>query len=406
MADINWGLVNTKFGEQLGAALDQNAYTERNNKLADLAQERQIRNMQLADSVQARAERIKQDRLKQSALEEYTGGQTVTETPQNVQDAIGVMQGMPQDAATQQTIDALRAQSVSRGRNPEEEAIALARLGAVNPQAAAVPNAIFEQHQRLRAAEVARQAALDEKLRAEGVSIQNRKDMQAEREAAADRMARLTAGLRPAPQEQLVAITGKDGNAVLVPRSQAAGNQPFNSKTAQSESAKQQATISAQQVLDQAAMIYQHPGRSLGTGVTSFMSNVPGTDARGFKANLDTFKAQTFIPMVSALKGMGALSDAEGKKLSDSVGALDPAMPSDEFAKSLQNVTKLLYEKAKANGLNVSLPNFAGDSSPVSGGTVNSALGAAHPQDNEAVQWARSNPKDPRSAAIIKANGG
>lgn len=29
----------------------------------------------------------------------------------------------------------------------------------------------------------------------------------------------------------------------------------------------------------------------------------------------------------------------------------------------------------------------------------------AHPQDNEAVQWAKANPNDPRSAAILKANG-
>jgi hypothetical protein len=33
------------------------------------------------------------------------------------------------------------------------------------------------------------------------------------------------------------------------------------------------------------------------------------------------------------------------------------------------------------------------------------AAPAAHPQDSEAVQWARSNPSDPRAAAILKAAG-
>lgn len=124
-----------------------------------------------------------------------------------------------------------------------------------------------------------------------------------------------------------------------------------------------QQSISAQQAIDQAAALFAHPGRESGTGMSSWSSIIPGTDAKGFKANLDTFKAQTFIPMVSALKGMGALSDAEGKKLSDSVGALDPSMKESEFAESLKKVTRTLYQKAKASGLNVSLPDFAIDAS-------------------------------------------
>lgn len=123
--------------------------------------------------------------------------------------------------------------------------------------------------------------------------------------------------------------------------------------------ATEQARISAQQVLDQAEELFKHPGREAATGASSWRSMIPGSEAKGFQAELDTFKAQTFIPMVSALKGMGALSDAEGKKLSESVGALNPQMPEKEFEKSLQKVTKTLYEKAKASGLNVSLPDFA-----------------------------------------------
>ena len=131
-------------------------------------------------------------------------------------------------------------------------------------------------------------------------------------------------------------------------------------KTEDKAKALNQQSLSAQQVLDQAATLYAHPGRQMATGASSFMGSVPGTEARGFKANLDTFKAQTFVPMVSALKGMGALSDAEGKKLSESVGALDPGMPEKEFAASLQSITKYLYDKAKAAGLNVQMPEFAG----------------------------------------------
>jgi hypothetical protein len=158
---------------------------------------------------------------------------------------------------------------------------------------------------------------------------------------------------------------GPDGQPMFVPPSQAYGMRPYSAaqeaKDAVKVQAQSSAGLSAQQVLDQAKTLYDHPGRAAATGATSFMSKIPGTDAKGFQANLDTFKAQTFVPMVSALKGMGALSDAEGKKLSDSVGALDPSMPEEEFRKSLKAVSKTLYDKAKMSGLNVSMPDGMGN---------------------------------------------
>lgn len=79
-----------------------------------------------------------------------------------------------------------------------------------------------------------------------------------------------------------------------------------------------------------------------------------GTDAADFEARLDTLKAQTFLPQVAALKGTGALSDAEGKKLSDSVGALSTKMSEGAFRKSLAEVRSTLAaardRAAKANG--------------------------------------------------------
>lgn len=68
----------------------------------------------------------------------------------------------------------------------------------------------------------------------------------------------------------------------------------------------------------------------------------PGSPAADFQARLETLKAQTFIPQVAALKGMGALSDAEGAKLSASVGALSTKMSEDAFRKSLHEVRTTL----------------------------------------------------------------
>lgn len=75
------------------------------------------------------------------------------------------------------------------------------------------------------------------------------------------------------------------------------------------------------------------------------LSNSTSSDAANFEARLDTFKAQTFLPMVSSLKGMGALSDAEGKKLSDAVGALSPKMSEDAFRASIGKIRTQLESK-------------------------------------------------------------
>jgi len=160
----------------------------------------------------------------------------------------------------------------------------------------------------------------------------------------------------------LVTIIGQDGKPRLVPRNEAVGQQPYNAaqeaKDVVRVQQKAQNEISAQQVLDQAQSLFSHSGRKAGTGISSWMGAIPGTDARDFSANLATFKAQTFVPMVSALKGMGALSDAEGKKLTESVGALDPSVNEAAFVKNLQAATRTLYQKAKSAGLNVSEPEF------------------------------------------------
>ena len=126
---------------------------------------------------------------------------------------------------------------------------------------------------------------------------------------------------------------------------------------------QEQKSISTQEVLNGAVDLYNHPGRKAATGASSILGMVPGTAAKGFTAKLDTFKAQTFLPMVSALKGMGALSDAEGKKLSDAVGALDRGMPEEEFANSLKGITQYLYKKGKSSGLNLTQPDFSAKAS-------------------------------------------
>lgn len=67
-------------------------------------------------------------------------------------------------------------------------------------------------------------------------------------------------------------------------------------------------------------------------------STFAGTDAQDFKSELDAMKAQVFLPMVQSMKGMGALSNAEGEKLTAAIGAMDTKMSEGAFRASLNRI--------------------------------------------------------------------
>lgn len=128
-------------------------------------------------------------------------------------------------------------------------------------------------------------------------------------------------------RQQMAAITQSMQQQSLDIRQQAA-----DEKKKAAEQQKLGVVASFDSALDTLDTISKHPGKSAGVGFGGAqLSMIPGTNAAGFAAQLETFKAQTFLPQVQALKGMGALSDAEGKKLTAAVGALSQSMKQSEF---------------------------------------------------------------------------
>ena len=121
-----------------------------------------------------------------------------------------------------------------------------------------------------------------------------------------------------------------------------------NEKLAKEEAQKQGVVASFDSSLDTLSRLASHPGKSSAVGFGGTTSSlIPGTNAAGFASQLETFKAQTFLPQVQNLKGMGALSDAEGKRLTAAVGALDQKMKPAEFDAQLKIIESDL-RKARA----------------------------------------------------------
>ena len=256
-------------------------------------------------------------------------------------------------------------QTLAQNPNETQTMGGILNLAGSNPEMAAVAQAMQGQKwTRENAAALAKQALIEKNAAREDTQAFQAQQNELTRLQAKILQDNLIAN-RPQPQAEMpVAIMGANGQPTYVSRSQAMGQVPYTATTAKQDAqdvAKQeqktQATISAQQVLDNGANLLLHPGRSMATGASGVLPTIPGTDARDFEARLNTYKAETFVPMVSALKGMGALSDAEGKKLTESVGALERTMSEKGFEDSLKETNKFLFDKAKAAGLNVQMPS-------------------------------------------------
>jgi len=97
-----------------------------------------------------------------------------------------------------------------------------------------------------------------------------------------------------------------------------------------------------QSSIDTVDRVLFHPGRESATGFTGVFPTIPGGEAAGFEAQLETLQSQSFLTAVQQLKGLGALSEKEGDKLQASVGALSLTMPESEFTSELKRIRSTL----------------------------------------------------------------
>ncbi|HAD8241000.1 TPA_asm: acyltransferase [Salmonella enterica] len=197
---------------------------------------------------------------------------------------------------------------------------------------------------RDRLAETIRSNQAGEALTARGQDIQIRGQNISAQNAALSREIQ-RAELQEKALDRQIARESNQLKLEELKQKQADVRQKADIARADRQAAAQGAVDTFSTALDSLNEIEQSPGLSKAVGIRSAFPTVPGSDAANFEARLDTFKAQTFLPMVQSLKGMGALSDAEGKKLSDAVGALSPKMSEKAFRDSIGKIRNQLESK-------------------------------------------------------------
>jgi hypothetical protein len=85
-----------------------------------------------------------------------------------------------------------------------------------------------------------------------------------------------------------------------------------------------------------------HPGREMGTGVSAFMSNLPGAasmGARDFSNYVKQLQGKTFLEAYETLKGTGQITEVEGAKATQAISRIgDPYVEEKDYLKALKDL--------------------------------------------------------------------
>jgi len=105
------------------------------------------------------------------------------------------------------------------------------------------------------------------------------------------------------------------------------------------------------------------------TGIGSMTAMIPETNARNFKAELDTLKANIVFNELTAMReasktggALGAVSDKEMQLLSSALGALDAGQSPDNIRKQLAKIKESVRRWQVASGQSSTTSN--GDATP------------------------------------------
>lgn len=109
---------------------------------------------------------------------------------------------------------------------------------------------------------------------------------------------------------------------------------------------------SAQNAIDILDQIENHPARKAGTGGTSIFNAIPGTSGYDFQNLVNQAKSGAFLTAIESMKGLGALSNAEGGAATAAVTRMDTATTEEGFMSALSDYRKIVsqgMERARKN---------------------------------------------------------
>lgn len=162
-------------------------------------------------------------------------------------------------------------------------------------------------------------------------------------------------------------------------------------KSAQAEASLQNMEANLDRLAASANEVLNHPGLGGITGIRGKIPNIPGTDAANAAAKLETLKSQIGFGVLQDMRNssktggaLGAVSDAEGKRLESNLAALDTAQSTEEFKKSLQQIID--YAQGAKDRARAAYESQYGNGEPVAGFSVPTGAPAAPKEDGHKLK--------------------
>jgi len=270
-----------------------------------------------------------------NGMERMAEGQTPMpqQAPQNELERLTRQPQMPVEQSQMNPAMAPRQEQRFVPLSEEEKIGKVMELAQYNPYAAQVWSA----------QDTARQNRLTRAEERE-LDFQRRKELQQQQLEGRMDMMRFGAMLRPPAQEPLVAVLGKDGNPVMVPRGQAVGMTPFNAQTAGgagTPGARAREATEAIDIVNQAApLIRQSTSSGIGAGV-DWAGGLIGVSPKG--ADVAAQLKVLGGALVSKMPKMsGPQSDKDVMLYKEMAGRLgDPTVPTSQKEAALQTIYNL-----------------------------------------------------------------
>lgn len=105
-------------------------------------------------------------------------------------------------------------------------------------------------------------------------------------------------------------------------------------------------------MLNTVNQIINHPYRTRGTGIESFLPTMPGSPVVSFDALRDQLQGQAFLQAYQGLRGGGQITEVEGKKAEQAMARLNAAQKDEDFLGAVKELGSVL-ERAKARMMGV-----------------------------------------------------
>ena len=108
-----------------------------------------------------------------------------------------------------------------------------------------------------------------------------------------------------------------------------------------------------QNALDLLNSLRTDPNRTAGTGASALFNGIPATKGYDFNAKVEQAKSGAFMTAIQQMRGMGALSNAEGSTATAAVTRMNAAMSEEGFLAALDDYEKIIKQgmaRAQRNG--------------------------------------------------------